>query len=441
MADTPSQDLISPSLLPRPPHLLKFNHDARLAAFSLFTGPAVSNPGADLLGPNPYAHMSSPSPVHQFPRDHPSADVLSNWKITPTPRTARQPAAVASDGHQSSINSFNQLPKDISSAHVLSNLKTTPVPRTAKRTATATADGHQSRKRAKTRISLPLTLNANSGPATVMACPDTGSEENIISLDLAQALGYNIFTSPSQNKTFELADGRIVEAVGEIIAECSFGLETTPEAVPMTLVFYVFMKLASPIIMGLAFLEQTRTLSKHRDRLIRVPRPAHQPIQVYSVGRPRNQLYCYLNKSYVPATPDSGSEVNLMTQSFASRKGLHIEIAKEVVEFADGTVAVTSGVVRAKLAIRKNHNIEYRTIPTADFYLIDDLRHDLIVGEDSLEELRVFTRGQHALFPSPYTIGPAGLNRIRHLGAVDDVLSWVKKKISLIRRPYGASSQ
>jgi len=348
------------------------------------------SPQAEMLEPNLYAHMSSLSPVTQFRRE---------------------------------------------------TSKTTPVPQTTKRPATATIDGEQSRKRAKTRIGLPLTLNANSGPATVLACPDTGSEENIISLDLAQALGYNILNSHCQNRTFALANGSIVEAVGEIIAECSFGMETTPTTVPMTLAFYVFMKLASPIIMGLAFLEQTETMSKHRDRLLRVPRPAYQPIQVYSVGRPRNQLYCYLNNSYVPAIPDSGSELNLMTRSFASRNGLHIKIAKEVVEFADGTIAVTSGVVRTKLSIRKDQTRKYRTIPTADFYLMDDLRHDLIVGEDSLEKLKIFTKGQHTLFPSPYTIGPAGLSRIHHLGAVGDVLSWVKKKISLIRRPHGVSSQ
>jgi hypothetical protein len=338
----------------------------------------------------------------------------------------------------SSIDPDNQFLGDKPYADVLSTSNPTPVPRIAKRPAAAMPDGEQSRKRAKTRISLPLTLNANSGPATVLACPDTGSEENIISLDLAQALGYNIRTSPSQNRTFALANGSIVEAVGEIIAECSFGLETIPEAVPMTLVFYVFMKLASPIIMGFAFLEQTKTLSKHRDRLLKVPRPAHQSIQVYSVGRPRNLMSCYLDGSYKVATPDSGSEVNLMTQRFAYSRGLHIEIAKEVVEFADGTIAITSGVVRAELAIRA---FERWPIPMADFYVMDYLKHDLIVGEDSLEKLKIFTEGQYALYPSRYTTGPAGLYRIRHLGAVDHVLSWVKKKISLSRRPRGEASQ
>lgn len=385
VAETPLEDPVSSPLRPKPPHaaLLKPNHFARLELCDLFV------------------RQDCPSP----------------YPFNPPPR---------------SVDLFR---REIS--------KTLPIPWTAKRLAAATSDGDQSQKRTKTRISLPLTLNANSGPATVLACPDTGSEENIISLGLAQALGYNILTSPSQNRTFALANGSIVEAVGEIIAECSFGLETTPAAVPMTLVFYVFMKLASPIIMGLAFLEQTRTLSDHRYRLLRVPRLAHQPIQVYSVGKLRNQLCCYLDYSFEVVMPDSGSEINLMTRSFANSRVLHIKKAKEVVEFADGTIAVVSGVVRAHLQINKSRNYTsggYRTNPTADFYIMDDLRHDVIVGEDSLEELEVFTKEQQALLFSPYAVGPAGLNLIRPLGAIDEVLSWLKKKICLIRRSHAPSS-
>jgi hypothetical protein len=375
----------------------------------------VPNTGADLTAPISYAHVSSLSPVNRFSRDSPSADDLRTSKTIPVLRTRKRPAAAMPDGKQSRKRAKTRI-----------SLPPTRV------------------SLPPTRISLPLTLNAKSGPATVLACPDTGSEENIISLDLAQALGYNIFTSPLQNRTFALANGSVVEAVGEIIAECSFGMETTPAAVPMVLAFYVFIKLASPIIMGLAFLEKTKTMSKHRDRLLRVPRPAHQPIQVFSVGRPRNQMHCYLNRVYKAATPDSGSDINLMTQSHASREGLYIEPAKEVVEFADGTIAVTSGVVRAKLAVGKvvmDNGTGYSAFLLTDFYIMDHLRHDLLVGEDSLEELEVFTKRHHVLFPSPYTTGPAELSRIRHLGVVDDVLSWVKKKISLIRRPHGVSSQ
>jgi hypothetical protein len=137
---------------------------------------------------------------------------------------------------------------------------------------------------------------------------------------------------------------------------------------------------------------------------------------------------------YVPAIPDSGSEINLMSWSYALEKGFHIQQGKEVIEFADGSIAVTSGVVRVELKIRGKNPINHRSIPRTEFYLLDTLRHNLVVGEDPLDELEVFTKGQHLFFPIPATTGPVGVNRIRHLGTLDQVLSWVKKKIGRSRR-------
>ncbi|KAF2822690.1 hypothetical protein CC86DRAFT_300401 [Ophiobolus disseminans] len=319
-------------------------------------------------------------------------------------------------------------------------------PLIVKRAATSRIAYKSNLERVKTRTGLPLTLNAATGPATILACADSGSEENIISLDLAQALSYEIDASALQKRQFMLANGSIIEAVGAIVVECSFGLEENPAVAPMSCIFYVFMKLASPLIMGFAFLEQTMTLSKHRHRLIKTPRPAHRPLQVYSVGRPRNQLFCYLNTLYVPAIPDSGSEINLMTRRFAQKKGFSIEEGKEVVEFADGSVAMTTGIVRGRLEVRKYEgSLKLTRIPEVLFYLLENLRHDLIIGEDPLEELDIFASGQHLLFPAWDTTGPSALNRIRHLGTFDDVLSRVKKTLGrnrtrqLLSTPNGIS--
>ena len=316
-----------------------------------------------------------------------------------------------------------------------------PSPISAKRAAADSLAVERNHKRVKMRTGLPITLNAETSPATVLACADSGSEENIISLDLAQALGYCIDDSPSKNRQFVLANGSLVEAVGEMVAECSFGIEAAPTAAPMSYIFYIFIKLASPIIMWLTFLKQTRTLTEHRHRLIRVPRPANQPLQVYSVGRPMDRLFCYLNMLYVPSLPESGSEINLMTWRFALENGFQVQEGKQVIQFADGSVAVTTGVVRGELKAREDESLEFRRISKVEFYLVDNLRHDLIVGEESLEELEIFTNGRHLLFPIVNQMEPIGLNRIRHLGSFDRVLSWVKKKIGRSRRGQESSGQ
>jgi hypothetical protein len=65
------------------------------------------------------------------------------------------------------------------------------------------------------------------------------------------------------------------------------------------------------------------------------------------------------------------------------------------------------------------------------------LAHDLIVGEDSVEELKVFTEHQHALVRAPHNSTPLGINRIRYLGAVDRMVSWIKQKIRGVNPDHG----
>lgn len=292
--------------------------------------------------------------------------------------------------------------------------------------------------RVKTRWGLPLTLNSLGGPSTVMACADTGSEENIISAELTQALGLTIVEAADEKRQFMLANGKIVEAVGQVATHCSFGIESSQISASMSCIFHVFLRLASPIIMGMAFLEQTETLTKHRDRLVRIPRPSLQALQVYSVGRPKKNLWCSVDKNLTFVTPDSGSEVDLMAPRFAVKRGFQIFHGEEQIEFADGSIAVTSGLVKAELSV---YDVSTPTvtsaaarIPVVDFFLLDGLRADVLIGEDTLEELKIFTENQNSLISTSDATGPIELNRIRHIGPFDRILSWVKEKIGLSRQ-------
>jgi len=258
-----------------------------------------------------------------------------------------------------------------------------------------------------------------------------------MSNDVARTLGYSNYATMSEKRQFTLANGKLVEAIGQVESICSFGTESVASGT-WKCVFYILLKAASPIIMGLEFLEQTKTMTEHRQRLVRVPRPAYQALSVCSVGVPRRLLDCELNSMKTLATPDSGSDIDLISPSFARERGLEVYPGEEIVELADGSMSVTTGFVRTKLSIpsveMSSSVIALKNNVTVDFFLLHSLTHDLLVGEHSLEELRVFTDHQHALTCTPPNSRPLGLNRIRHLGAVDRIVSWIKEMVS------GASS-
>ncbi|KAH6860513.1 hypothetical protein B0T12DRAFT_136344 [Alternaria alternata] len=298
------------------------------------------------------------------------------------------------------------------------------------------------RRPAKVRLGLPITLHNHDVPATVLACADTGADVNIMSDEVARILGYSKYDALVEKKQLTLANGKIVEAIGRIESACSFGTEIGSSAT-MTCIFYVLLKVATPLIMGVEFLEQTETMTKHRERLIRVQRPALQALSISSLGKPKRLLRCELNFEETLATPDTGSDLDLMTPSFASSRGLEVYPAEEMVELADGSILTTTGFVRANLSIDPlnllgfGENAEMRMLGNSaiiDFFLLEDLAHDLIVGDESLEELNVFQDLQWALTPVSYDSHLSELNAIRHLGTVDRVISKIEKLFS------GASS-
>ncbi|KAI5373338.1 hypothetical protein J4E82_007982 [Alternaria postmessia] len=292
------------------------------------------------------------------------------------------------------------------------------------------------RRPGKTRLGLPITLHNQDVLATVLACADTGADVNIMSDDVAKTLGYSEYDVLSERKQFALANGKIVEAIGQIESVCSFGIETEPSAT-MTCIFYILLKAAMPIIVGLDFLEQTKTMTEHRDRLVRVKRPAYQALSVCSVGKPRRLLECYLDFRETLAIPDTGSEINLISSSFAYARGFDVYPGEELIELADGSISITAGFVRAEVSIyipNFHPDAPFEVCDTIDLFLLDDLIHDLIVGEEALTELGVFSECQHALIPAPHDFKFLEVNGIRHLGPVDRFFSRMKQAFN------GASS-
>jgi hypothetical protein len=192
--------------------------------------------------------------------------------------------------------------------------------------------------------------------------------------------------------------------------------------------------------MGMAFLEETKTMTDHRERLVRVPRLPIQALSIRSIGRPRKRISCNINGSSIWGLPDSGSDVNLLAQSIAKALKLHVMPLKEVLQLADGTPVITSGFVRARVSLLSHGQTEHLSATYVDFVLLDSFRHSVLVGMDSLDALGTFTRNSHALMAHPDQCGLFELNSIRFRGMVDEILPWFQKMLHL-RAPPGTNGK
>ena len=110
------------------------------------------------------------------------------------------------------------------------------------------------------RLYLPIVINGE----IIQSRPDSSCENNIIAAEVVSSLDLVTNTAPEHRKTFRLANGSLMEALGQVVFGCSFALE---QALQLTCVFYVFKRLICPILIGMSFLNETETLSKYRHRL------------------------------------------------------------------------------------------------------------------------------------------------------------------------------
>ncbi|KAK4096456.1 hypothetical protein N658DRAFT_527725, partial [Parathielavia hyrcaniae] len=189
-----------------------------------------------------------------------------------------------------------------------------------------------SRRTKRKRWWLPLSIDGQTSPATVMACPDTGSDETIIRFDLAKRLGLEIWVLDEKDQTFALAKR-------ESVANSAF-----PERWEFTV--HVFESMVVPAILGAAFLEDTETLTTYRDRLVGETVPSTQLLRVSSVGRPKKGLVCRLDTFVGCVIVDTGSDLDLVSPEFVNQRGLTIrEDNVEMLEFADGSRGETCGSV------------------------------------------------------------------------------------------------
>jgi hypothetical protein len=224
------------------------------------------------------------------------------------------------------------------------------------------------------------------GSRSVEALPDTGADMCLISQNLASELGLRPILGT--RKKIRLANKKSIKSPGMVKVPWSFAGESDI----YTLNCWVLPHCVHDIILGRGFLNATQTLTTFKSRIESevVCRPTSLRLQL--VGGLGQQMQGYFNDQLTTAFPDTGSDVMLVSRAYARSLGVKIDDDPAgflQIEFADGTTAWTSGVVR---------DVSWRigmTEVSCDFYVLDDLCVDVVLSNDYLFEFNVFTECNH----------------------------------------------
>jgi hypothetical protein len=114
--------------------------------------------------------------------------------------------------------------------------------------------------------------------------------------------------------------------------------------------FHVLMECAVPLILGEHFLDETEVLTKNKHLLERCPIEFSEIPSLTFIGTPRSRsgIGVSVDGRLLVATPDTGSDLNLISLQCAKREGFHINTSPEGcvrLRIADGSEVHTVGQV------------------------------------------------------------------------------------------------
>ncbi|KAM0348432.1 hypothetical protein ACHAP4_010947 [Fusarium culmorum] len=292
--------------------------------------------------------------------------------------------------------------------------------------------------RRRKRFVLPLLvaspkISAEGILTEVEACPDSGCDENIISLGLVNQLKVEMQAIQAEPKEFSLANGKVVQALGCVHIACGFAVGTPLPTPSIECVFYVFNTLAVPMIMGMGFLVATETLSKHTDRLLEQTISGMQALRVNSVGKSKRSAACRLDDLVGYATVDTGSDLNFVHPGVVAQGMFTVEPAVEYLEFADCSIGSTSGVFEAQFSIgieddSKEFQSRTRSI-NLEFYVLNNLSTNILIGQDTANDLEVMTAHLDSLLVESAN---SAVHIIRHQGKLEQRVKRGLKQIKNI---------
>lgn len=219
---------------------------------------------------------------------------------------------------------------------------------------------------------------------TVSAFPDTGAAANFLNIDYARQHGFE--AGDDTGESIKVGNGSMVKVLGTMTLPFSFAEESKVHQVD----FKVLASCVHDVVLGSPFLKLTQTLSRFKERIQQRLRKVFTHNRVCSLGS-HQYVDGQLNGFDVSAVPDTGADVSVMSASFAKRHGFHVDTSEHnqiLLEFADGSTATTTGIVR---------NMEWKYDSSfakhgerLDMYVLEDLAEEVILSYDFLNSTDAF---------------------------------------------------
>jgi hypothetical protein len=259
-------------------------------------------------------------------------------------------------------------------------------------------------------------IPAHINGISVSAFPDNCSALNIISEQFA--LRNKLLVDTSLQAMLRLPDHNTVSSIGSLNVVFGFAHESDT----FNVMFTVLRGCVYDLVLSGEFLWKTQTFTTFKSRIQRslsaFPPPS---LRVCLQGTPQKQVYGSINGRIVSASPDTGSDVNVILRSCANFLGLKFDSdpnAMETLEFIDGSCIQTCGIVRnsewqfgmepktppvispsseshkSESSIgdwRFGSNATQNDIYICDFYVVEELTCPVILSSDLLYGTNAFT--------------------------------------------------
>ena len=271
------------------------------------------------------------------------------------------------------------------------------------------------RSRSIRGVDLPMIIHGS----TIVSRPDSGSEDNIIAVDVVSALKLEMDSAPEYRKKFRVANGKSVWALGQIVIKCAFAKDRTLE---LCCTFYVFQNLTSKLVMGMPFLDETQTLVKYQYRFQPRIIPRYRPIQLNSLNSPRRRLYCLIESQPELANADTGSDIDVMSLDYVLKRGFSmaaVGLSSSTIQFADGSISELEGKVNVSIVLGPPEGPGILNT----FYVLDGLTSDIILGEEFLDKTTTFETYRDAFSITDCDDDAAEVNGIIWFNKMESVLS------------------